>query len=69
VEKEIVVGSDVVEKAVRSVMGNSKEAEERRRRARALADMLQGGSSHSNLLDLVERFKAAGAGAAHGAAS
>jgi hypothetical protein len=69
VEKEIVLGSDVVEKAVRSVMGNSKEAEERRRRARALADMPQGGSSHSNLLDLVERFKAAGAGAAHGAAS
>jgi UDP-glucosyltransferase 73C len=61
-----VVGHDVVENdAVRSVMGNGKEAEERRRRARALAEkaraaMLEGGSSHSNPLDLVERFKAAG---------
>jgi UDP-glucosyltransferase 73C len=53
------VGHDVVENdAVRSVMGNGKEAEERRRRARALAEkaraaMLEGGSSHSNPLDLV----------------
>ncbi|GJN00360.1 hypothetical protein PR202_ga17785 [Eleusine coracana subsp. coracana] len=34
-EKEIVVRRDVVEEAVRSVMGGGKEAEERRRRARA----------------------------------
>ncbi|GJN29325.1 hypothetical protein PR202_gb17543 [Eleusine coracana subsp. coracana] len=64
-EKEIVVGRDVVEEAVRSVMG---DAEERRRRARALAGkaraaMREGGSSRANLLDLVERFKGTGAAA------
>ncbi|OEL34316.1 UDP-glycosyltransferase 73C3 [Dichanthelium oligosanthes] len=64
VEKEIMVGRDVVEAAVRSVMGGGEEAEERRRRARALAVMAraamqEGGSSHGNLLDLVSRFKAA----------
>ncbi|KAJ1258552.1 hypothetical protein BS78_10G084200 [Paspalum vaginatum] len=63
VEKEIVVGRDVVEKAVRSLMGGGEEAEERRRRARELADkaraaMQEGGSSHNNLMDLVGRFKA-----------
>ncbi|KAF8729024.1 hypothetical protein HU200_018335 [Digitaria exilis] len=61
VPKEIVVGRDVVEEAVRSVMGDGEEAEERRRRARALADkakaaVREGGSSHANLLDLVKRF-------------
>ncbi|CAN6198356.1 unnamed protein product [Urochloa humidicola] len=63
-EKEIVVGRSVVEEAVRSVMGGGEEAEERRRRVRALAVKARaatqvGGSSHRNLLDLVERFKAA----------
>jgi hypothetical protein len=62
VEKEIVVGRNVVEEAVRSVMGGGEEAEERRRQARALAvnakvAMKEGGSSHRNLLDLVGRFK------------
>ncbi|EER89403.1 hypothetical protein BDA96_10G098900 [Sorghum bicolor] len=62
VEKEIVVGRNVVEEAVRSVMGGGEEAEERRRRARALAvkaraAMQEGGSSHRNLLDLVGRFE------------
>ncbi|CAN6198357.1 unnamed protein product [Urochloa humidicola] len=62
VRKEIVVGRDVVEEAVRSVMGGGEEAEERRRRARALAAKARaaaqvGGSSHANLLDLVKRFR------------
>ncbi|CAL5051756.1 unnamed protein product [Urochloa decumbens] len=63
-EKEVVVGRGVVEEAVRSVMGGGEAAEERRRRAHALAAkaraaMQEGGSSHRNLLDLVDRFKAA----------
>ena len=58
VEKEIVVGRNVVEEAVRSVMGGGEEAKGRRRRARALAvkaraAMKEGGSSHRNLLDLI----------------
>ncbi|CAN6202129.1 unnamed protein product [Urochloa humidicola] len=62
VMKEIVVGRDVVEAAVRSVMGGGEEAEERRSRARALAAKAReaaqvGGSSHANLLDLVKRFQ------------
>ncbi|CAL5051753.1 unnamed protein product [Urochloa decumbens] len=62
VKKEIVVGREVVEAAVRSVMGAGEEAEERRRRARALAAKAKaaaevGGSSHTNLLDLVKRFQ------------
>ncbi|KAL6606874.1 hypothetical protein ACP70R_042527 [Stipagrostis hirtigluma subsp. patula] len=70
VKKEIVVGRGVVEEAVRSVMDGGKEGDERRRRARALAvkaraAMQDGGSSHTNLLDLVKRF---GIGAARGAA-
>ncbi|GJN29328.1 hypothetical protein PR202_gb17546 [Eleusine coracana subsp. coracana] len=61
VEKEIVVGRDVVEKAVRSVMDGGEEGEERRRRARALAAkaraaVQEGGSSHTNLVDLVKCF-------------
>ncbi|OEL27745.1 UDP-glycosyltransferase 73C5 [Dichanthelium oligosanthes] len=62
VKKEILVGRDVVEAAVRSVMGGGEEAEGRRRRARALAAkaraaMEEGGSSQANLLDLVKRFE------------
>ncbi|AQL01173.1 UDP-glycosyltransferase 73E1 [Zea mays] len=62
VEKEIVVSRNVVEEAVRSLMGAGEEADERRRRARALAvkaraAMQEGGSSHRNLLDLVGRFE------------
>ncbi|TKV95489.1 hypothetical protein SEVIR_9G366500v4 [Setaria viridis] len=62
VKKEIVVGRDVVEAAVRSVMGGGEEAERRRRRVRALAAkaraaVQEGGSSHANLLDLVKRFE------------
>ncbi|CAD6337246.1 unnamed protein product [Miscanthus lutarioriparius] len=73
VKKEILVGRDVVEEAVRSVMGDGEEAEERRRRARALAAKaaaaaLVGGSSHANLQDLVNRF-APGPGTARGAAA
>jgi hypothetical protein len=72
VEKEILVGRDVVEEAVRSVMGGGEEAEERRRRAHALAvkaraAMQEGGSSHRNLLDLVGRFEGVMAGATKGA--
>jgi hypothetical protein len=65
------VGRDVVEEAVRSVMGGGEEAEERRRRAHALAAKagaaaLVGGSSHANLLDVVHRFAP---GTARGAAT
>ncbi|KAL6861231.1 hypothetical protein ACP4OV_016931 [Aristida adscensionis] len=60
-QKEIVVGREAVEKAVRSVMDGGGEGEERRRRARALAAKARaavedGGSSHANLLDLIKRF-------------
>ncbi|PAN25203.1 hypothetical protein PAHAL_4G283700 [Panicum hallii] len=61
-QKEIVVGREVVEKAVRSIMDGGDEGEERRRRARALAAKAraaveEGGSSHRNLLDLVKNFE------------
>ncbi|RLM54811.1 UDP-glycosyltransferase 73D1-like [Panicum miliaceum] len=61
-QKEIVVGREVVEKAVRSIMDGGDEGEERRRRARALAAKAraaveEGGSSHGNLLDLVKNFE------------
>ncbi|CAN6178833.1 unnamed protein product [Urochloa humidicola] len=60
-QKEIVVGREAVEKAVRSVMDGGDEGEERRRRARALAAKAraaveEGGSSHGNLLDLIKSF-------------
>ncbi|KQK21605.1 hypothetical protein BRADI_1g61897v3, partial [Brachypodium distachyon] len=61
-QKEIVVGRETVEAAVRSVMDGGEEGEERRRRARALAGkakaaMREGGSSHSNIRDLVKCFE------------
>ncbi|CAL5051752.1 unnamed protein product [Urochloa decumbens] len=60
-QKEIVVGREAVEEAVRSVMDGGEEREERRRRARALAAKAraaveEGGSSHGNLLDLIKTF-------------
>ncbi|KAG2610302.1 UDP-glycosyltransferase 73C4-like [Panicum virgatum] len=60
--KEIVVGREVVEGAVRSIMDGGDEGEERRRRARALAAKAraaveEGGSSHGNLVDLVKNFE------------
>ncbi|KAJ1258554.1 hypothetical protein BS78_10G084400 [Paspalum vaginatum] len=61
-QREVVVARDVVEKAVRSIMDGGDEAEERRRKARELAAKARaavegGGSSHANLLDLIESFK------------
>ncbi|CAN6214622.1 unnamed protein product [Urochloa humidicola] len=61
-QKEIVVGREEVEKAVRSVMDGGEEGEERRRRARAVAAKArvaveEGGSSHGNLLDLIKTFE------------
>ena len=66
--KEILVGRDVVEKAVRDIMGAGEEADGRRQRARELAAkaraaVQEGGSSHANLLDLVKRFQKQGAAA------
>ncbi|GJN00362.1 hypothetical protein PR202_ga17787 [Eleusine coracana subsp. coracana] len=60
--REIVVGREVVEAAVRSVMDGGEEGEERRRRARTLAAkaraaVQEGGSSHANLLDLIRSFQ------------
>ncbi|XP_047054136.1 UDP-glycosyltransferase 73C5-like [Lolium rigidum] len=62
VEKEIVVGREVVEEAVRSIMDGGGEGEERRRKALALSEkaraaVQEGGSSLANLLDLVKRFE------------
>jgi UDP-glucosyltransferase 73C len=62
VRREVVVGREAVEAAVRSVMDGGEEAEERRRRARALAAkanaaVAEGGSSHANLLDLIRSFE------------
>lgn len=61
-QREVVVSRDVVEKAVRRIMDGGDEGEERRRRARALAAKAraaveEGGSSHTNLLDLIDSFK------------
>ncbi|KAL5224207.1 hypothetical protein ABZP36_010846 [Zizania latifolia] len=61
-KKDIVVGRVVVEKAVRSIMDGGEDAEQRRKKARALADeatatLQDGGSSYSNLLDLIKSFK------------
>ncbi|KQK21606.1 UDP-glycosyltransferase 73C6 [Brachypodium distachyon] len=65
-KKEIVVTRATVENAVRAAMDGGEEGEERRNRARALAGkaraaMLEGGSSHGNLCDLVKRFQMVGA--------
>jgi hypothetical protein len=62
VEKEIVVGREVVEEAVRSIMDGGGEGEERRRKALALSEkaraaVQEGGSSLANLLDLIKRFE------------
>ncbi|XP_003560932.3 UDP-glycosyltransferase 73C6 [Brachypodium distachyon] len=61
-KKEIVVGREVVEAAVRSIMDGGEEGEERRRKALALsgkarAAVQEGGSSLANLLDLIKRFE------------
>ncbi|KAL6605972.1 hypothetical protein ACP70R_041625 [Stipagrostis hirtigluma subsp. patula] len=73
VYKEIVVGREVVERAVRSVMDGGDEGEERRRRARELAAKAraaveEGGSSHENLLDLVKSFEVGAGCHAHASA-
>ncbi|RLN13138.1 UDP-glycosyltransferase 73D1-like [Panicum miliaceum] len=69
-QKEIVVGREVVEEAVRSIMDGGDEWEERRRvralAAKARVAVEEGGSSHGNLLDLIKNFEfkvAAGCGA------
>ncbi|KAF0913580.1 hypothetical protein E2562_023294 [Oryza meyeriana var. granulata] len=74
VRKEIVVGRETVEAAVRSVMDGGEQGEARRRRARALAAkarvaMREGGSSHANLVDLVKRFQHRDVAVASGAAN
>ncbi|KAK1603653.1 hypothetical protein QYE76_027326 [Lolium multiflorum] len=60
--KEIVVGREVVEAAVRSIMDGGDEGEGRRRKALALSEkaraaVQEGGSSFANLLDLIKRFE------------
>uniref|UniRef100_A0A0D9WN62 Glycosyltransferase n=1 Tax=Leersia perrieri TaxID=77586 RepID=A0A0D9WN62_9ORYZ len=60
--KNIVVSRVVVEKAVRSILDRGEEGEERRRRARVLAEkaraaVQEDGSSRNNMLDLVSSFK------------
>ncbi|CAL5039134.1 unnamed protein product [Urochloa decumbens] len=70
-QKVIVIRREMVEKAVRSIMDRGDEGEERRRRARALAAkaraaVVEGGSSHANLQDLVNHFQR---GPARGAAA
>ncbi|KAH7657247.1 UDP-glucosyl transferase 73C protein [Dioscorea alata] len=61
-EDEIPVKKDDVERAVRSLMGDGVEAEERRIRARetkkkAIKAMEEGGSSYENITRLVEYIK------------
>ncbi|XP_039142945.1 UDP-glycosyltransferase 73C1-like [Dioscorea cayenensis subsp. rotundata] len=61
-EDEIRVRRDDVERAVRSLMGDGEEAEERRIRAReikekAIKAMEEGGSSYENITKLVEYIK------------
>nr|AZQ26916.1 UGT99A6 [Avena strigosa] len=60
-KKEIVVGRSAVEAAVRSAMDGGEDGQERRRRARELAvkaraAVSEGGSSHTNIRDLVKCF-------------
>ncbi|PNX87274.1 anthocyanin 3'-O-beta-glucosyltransferase, partial [Trifolium pratense] len=57
-----VVKRNEIEKAIRLVMENGKEAEEMRLRAKSLSDdakkaILVGGSSHANLTLLIEELK------------
>ncbi|XP_048539307.1 UDP-glycosyltransferase 73D1-like [Triticum urartu] len=61
-KKEIVVGREVVEAAVRSIMDGGGEGVERRRKALALSEkartaVQKGGSSLGNLLDLIKHFE------------
>ncbi|VAI84135.1 unnamed protein product [Triticum turgidum subsp. durum] len=61
-KKEIVVGREVVEAAVRSIMDGGEEGKERRRKALALSEkartaVQKGGSSLGNLLDLIKHFE------------
>ncbi|XP_006656759.2 UDP-glycosyltransferase 73C5-like [Oryza brachyantha] len=56
-----VAGREMVEKAIRSILDGGEEAEERRRRARDLAEkarttVQEGGSSRDNLFDFVQSF-------------
>jgi soyasapogenol B glucuronide galactosyltransferase len=57
-----VVKREEIEKAIGLVMENGKEAEEMRLRAKGLSDdakkaILVGGSSHANLMQLIEELK------------
>ncbi|PNX69363.1 anthocyanin 3'-O-beta-glucosyltransferase, partial [Trifolium pratense] len=57
-----VVKRDEIGKAIGLVMENGKEAEEMRLRAKGLSDdakkaILVGGSSHANLIQLIEELK------------
>ncbi|GAU50033.1 hypothetical protein TSUD_240260 [Trifolium subterraneum] len=57
-----VVKREEIEKAIGLVMGNGKEAEKMRLRAKGLSDdakkaILAGGSSHANLMQLIEQLK------------
>ncbi|KAM3275749.1 hypothetical protein ACQJBY_044240 [Aegilops geniculata] len=61
-QKDIVVGRETVEAAVRSAMDGGEDGEERRGKARALAvkaraAMREGGSSHANICDLAKCFE------------
>ncbi|KAI4976274.1 hypothetical protein ZWY2020_049881 [Hordeum vulgare] len=61
-KKGVVVGREVVETAVRSIMDGGGEGEERRRKALALSEkaraaVQEGGSSLGNLLDLIKHFE------------
>ncbi|KAF0902622.1 hypothetical protein E2562_018112 [Oryza meyeriana var. granulata] len=60
-KKDIVVGREVVETAIRSILDGGEEGEERRTRARALAEkartaVQEGGSSRDNVFDLIKSF-------------
>uniref|UniRef100_R7W5U4 Cytokinin-O-glucosyltransferase 3 n=1 Tax=Aegilops tauschii TaxID=37682 RepID=R7W5U4_AEGTA len=61
-QKDVVVGRETVEAAVRSAMDGGEDGEARRCKARALAvkaraAMREGGSSHANICDLAKCFE------------
>ncbi|KAL5705637.1 hypothetical protein ACHQM5_023916 [Ranunculus cassubicifolius] len=61
--EDVLVRSDRIEEVVTELMGNGKEAQERRSRARKLAEMAkkaveEGGSSYNNITNLIEELKA-----------
>ncbi|KAL5705636.1 hypothetical protein ACHQM5_023915 [Ranunculus cassubicifolius] len=61
--EDVLVKSDRIVEVVKELMGDGEEAQERRRRAKKLAEMAkkaveEGGSSYNNITSLIEELKA-----------